>query len=824
MENRLKAAYEQIDRGSVELLSLDVFDTVLWRKVPVPEDVFLMLGYRLKREGWLIPAMPAEAFVEFRVKAEKIARAKKEEVTLQEIYWALSGIFNKITVEEMVEGKKGILGESDVDDPVALELELEKQLFCFDENIVQLVKYAHGKNIPVVLISNTYFTESNVREFLQPEFLSLVKQLFISCEYGVSKGNGLFAQMIEETTFAPQKILHIGDNYKADFLTAQKLGIHALYYQKYGDEFAKVVNLEWPVKDPFERNLLLDECEGDFGLTSLRAKILNENSDFFWQYGASVLGPCLTAFTHFVYDRCREMKERQVFCLMREGRLYNKLIQEYAPYYPNHKLHTQELWASRQFITHACIAYGSPLEIFAATKSHPISRFTFETFTAYLGLDIQKIKKWLKYRYVKLDDPDLCMELATYLSENEALREEIIKTAAAKRKRFMNYLSSLTDLTKLSQLTLVDVGWSGTIQGALQAILYLSGYKIQVHGLYLATSHDTDTAMMQGFIREGYLTKANYPQGDVRVIRRGMYPMEQTAIAGLGPMVDIDENRNIITAKPSMTKLQERESLIVQEGIMAFCHTLGKFLQNNPWNSRSENLIRQLRHIWLRSAGCPTKEEANAFKQWAHDHVSHKGASTHVLGKNKYYEKFIKDMLPKFAYEDWGMTWPAAYAAKHGEVLTKTAFAGHIETTPPACFLSIDDLPLKIFIDHGKGFPKKAAEHLSLKSNANRKFYAFHKLFSITQPIKQIRLEIEAPNSLVKIESLRLTTHRTDDPGSKMATFFESEEEKNIHCSYPQEKPGVFACKEAPLALTCTFEDPHVYLLYINLCLSTFSI
>lgn len=819
---RLEAAYRHIDRGGVKVLSLDIFDTLLRRKVPMPADIFLLLGHQLKKEGWLIEAVPPEAFVELRVKAEYIARSKKPEVTLQEIYWALCGIFTKITIEEMIEGKNGLFSEADVDDAVAIELALEKQLLHYDEEILKLAQYAARKKIDVVLISNTYFTQENIAFFLDP---APFRRIFLSCEYGFGKGAGLFAKMIEELNVKPEEILHIGDNFKADCQAALQLKIPSIYYQKYDPEFMKVLNLEWPESDLTQRKALLDGSEGDFGLTALRAKMhydprlknFSKKEAFFWKYGASVLGPCLTGFTHWIYDRCREMKEGQVFCLMREGRLYHKLIQAYAPYYPQHKLRSSELWASRQFITHACMAYGTPQEIFAATKSHPASRFTYETFLAYLGLNIQKIRKLVKYRYVKLDDRPICEELAAYLSERAELKEKILERAAAKRRRFLNYLSTLADLANLSHMTLVDVGWSGTIQGALQAIFYLSGYPIKVHGLYLATAYDTDLALMQGFIREGYLMKANYPQGDVRVLKRGMYAMEQTALAGLGSLVDIDDQGQVITAESHMTPHQEKEGMIVQQGILAFCEALGK--QNKGWNSKSENLIAELRSILVRSAGCPTKTEATAFQEWSHDHVSIQGTTAHFLGKSAYYDRFIKDMLPQFAFEDWGMTWPASYAAKHGEILAKTALIGYSRAVPPKCFLSIDEIPLKIFLDHGQGFLKKATALLPLKSNANRAFYAYHKLFSIKKPIQKIRLELHTRDSLIKIESLRLTVNYTTTPKTDLFPFFESDKkEKNLACSYPEKTPGLFASGDDPLVLTYDFENPAVYLVHLNLC------
>ena len=375
---RLTAAYEHIHQDKVKLLSLDVFDTLLWRKAPLAVDIFLILGKQLKSEGWLIEAVTAECFVELRVKAEQLARKKKAhnlgitsaEVILKEIYWQLSGIFKKITIEQMVQGLKGIINESDVDDLVALEVALEKQITEFDLNILRLVYYANQKNIPVILVSDTYLDHCQLSYMLDrptpwhaQSFLNGLNRIFISCEYGRGKRHGLFDFILEEMQVAPENVLHIGDNFNSDCAPAHKAGIAALYYPKTDPELDEVLKREWPDSELISRAQMLDPYHGDFGTSALRAKLaydtsaqeLSSDESSFWHYGATVLGPILSSFTHWVYRRCQELNQSRVFCLMREGHLYAELINQCASFLPTQKLEGTELWVSRRFVTHACM-------------------------------------------------------------------------------------------------------------------------------------------------------------------------------------------------------------------------------------------------------------------------------------------------------------------------------------------------------------------------------------------------------------------------------------------------------------------------------------
>src|SRR5688500_5431830 len=71
---RLRPAWEALARQEVSVVSFDVFDTLLWRKVPEPRDAFALLGAELDGEGLLAPGTPAAVFASLREKAEKRAR------------------------------------------------------------------------------------------------------------------------------------------------------------------------------------------------------------------------------------------------------------------------------------------------------------------------------------------------------------------------------------------------------------------------------------------------------------------------------------------------------------------------------------------------------------------------------------------------------------------------------------------------------------------------------------------------------------------------------------------------------------------------------
>lgn len=840
LDSRLEVAYELIQSGTIAVLSLDIFDTLLWRQVPHFEDLFLILGRRFQKEGWLIPAVTPESFVQLRCEAESKARQIKaippqiSEVTLPEIYWQLQPIFVKLTLEQMIAGTSKGIFPGEVSELVGLELALEKEFIHSDRQIVSLLLFARQKNIPVVLVSDTYFEEQSMRELLTCDpHLSCIQHLFLSCEYGCGKQQGLFNRVVEQLGVPAARILHIGDHEKSDGLAASEAGIRTLAYPKYDNEFEEILEREWS-NALSRRSQCLDERCGDFGLTALRAKIANHvdldslksENRFFWKYGAQVLGPILFGFIHWIYERCKAMGQTQVFCLMREGKLYAELIRRFAPYYPEYTLQATPLWVSRVFITHASIGSGNGKELNALIKTF-LEQVTVGTFWSYLGLDSSSMGRWTHYRHVMLEDPSLSRALIADLLTDEPVRKQIVHNAATKRDRFLKYLSGLTDLSAPGQMTLVDIGWGGTAQGAMQQILKRNDSPLWLHGLYLGTTQTIHEGLLEGIVREGYLFRGGYPYtGNAH--KKGCFVLEQTATAetGVGPLEDIDEEGKIVTHPLWISAKQKQQAEIVQRGIFAFFDHLGPYVRSKEivLDDESEALHNQLRAVFIRSMTNATEAEAMKFGHWQHEHAPARHL-TQTIGKNRYYDDFIKDMLPIAAFKESGLNWLSAYTAKQSKYLTLATQAVWLETLPPQCFLSEDRYSLSVFLDTGRDFPQKAHRHIALRSNPNRHFYTLVRLFSSKKPVQRVRLKLDFPESLVRIRSLRMTVFDRSTPEPKQLTFFENNADSAeiVSGSGQRMNANTFYC-DGPLQLIYAFVPQQVYHIRLKLCCEMFKL
>lgn len=175
-----------------EVLSFDVFDTTLFRKVGKPKNVFLLRG---------------RLFYFQRVNAEKFTRIVlksfgKDEVSMKQIYALLP--FYKI------------------EDEISLE---KNQLFA-DPDMLEIFKICQSKRKKLYFVSDMYLSADVISDFLLSKGVKQPFNVISSSDYGKPKSKGLFEILFDrERGVTPERMLHIGDNFRSDFLAAKNYGM-----------------------------------------------------------------------------------------------------------------------------------------------------------------------------------------------------------------------------------------------------------------------------------------------------------------------------------------------------------------------------------------------------------------------------------------------------------------------------------------------------------------------------------------------------------------------------------------------------------------------
>ncbi len=182
-----------------DVVSFDLFDTLVMRKTSFYTDVFELLDLRLKEEGIVIPDFPG-----LRLSAEK-ELSKTGAPKLKEIY-------------DQVLSRAG-MDQCDSDFLAEKEWETDLSLFTVRDAVRDVFKKAVSKGRTVVITTDCYYSREQLKQLLNRSDITGYSDLLVSCEYGTSKTQELFGVLEEK--YKGKKILHIGDDEYADIEKAK---------------------------------------------------------------------------------------------------------------------------------------------------------------------------------------------------------------------------------------------------------------------------------------------------------------------------------------------------------------------------------------------------------------------------------------------------------------------------------------------------------------------------------------------------------------------------------------------------------------------------
>ena len=208
-----------------DVMSFDVFDTLVTRKVATPRGIFALMQQKMTDES-VVPGLPLrvrKGFYDMRWYYESVARNKwqkelTEDVTFVQIYQCL-GDAEGLSSEQL----QGLMD---------LELAVEREnLVGIEDNISQLKKLlASGQR--VILISDMYLSGDHIRSLLvtvDEVFSNL--PIYSSADMLKAKwsGNG-YKYVQKQEHLNVFRWVHTGDNKSSDIGQAQELGIKTVYY------------------------------------------------------------------------------------------------------------------------------------------------------------------------------------------------------------------------------------------------------------------------------------------------------------------------------------------------------------------------------------------------------------------------------------------------------------------------------------------------------------------------------------------------------------------------------------------------------------------
>ena len=309
--NEVQRMIELISDPEVEVVSFDIFDTLLVRPVLEPLDILKLMpdlcGIGLKE------------FTSMRKYSDYLSIQKKgASANIDDIY------------EEM--GKTFGIKKEILDKLKKSELETEHDLLSPRETLKAVYNAALTFNKKIIVITDTYFTKSFIRKVLWKNGYVGLYNEYISTDLGLRKDSGnLFDYVLDDLKIPPSKIVHIGDNYQSDVKMAYSKGFSTIFHSKNAER------LNESVYGPYLKNLHPD-CSNciTVGLyANLRYSYQDLDLKTYWsnpfQLGFYV-GQFILHFSKWIIDKMKDGGYKKLVLCYRDGYLIQKAISEIGKY------------------------------------------------------------------------------------------------------------------------------------------------------------------------------------------------------------------------------------------------------------------------------------------------------------------------------------------------------------------------------------------------------------------------------------------------------------------------------------------------------------
>lgn len=458
--------------SKAEVISFDIFDTLVKRNVAIPEHVHRLVQKEfLRQTGSEIPGYP-----EHRTAAEREARkyTNKEEISLDDIFSQL---------HEIPEEWKSILKQIERQTEIAICTPNPKLKAVYEKAL------RDGKKI--IITSDMYLDEETIQKILQKCGYDTYEKLYLSSSYGLCKARGSIYEVIRKDYAACKaRILHIGDNVKGDYIVPRKKGISALLVD--GQEKSL---RHWKNRDRRAENQFLYE--------RLYCFLNNHNNSAYtdaMSIGYEILGPMLFGYCKWLRERIRADKIDKIFFLSREG----KIIQEaFNRLYPLCEVEQTYLHVSRQALVVPQLAYEADFDGISDKLQRLANVPLVSMIPEICGLD-QTIfqEKLLK---AGLDGSWMIDKVPN--ERKEELYHIIQEAGRDEFKQQEEYIVAYLQENKVKgNVAIVDIGWSGTMQQALQQ--YTLEKDTKLYGYYLGVRNIKSAVDYAGLLRAGYLFDA----------------------------------------------------------------------------------------------------------------------------------------------------------------------------------------------------------------------------------------------------------------------------------------------------------------------------
>lgn len=477
-----KAYAEKLE--AYDVISFDVFDTLILRPISSPADLFFVLGDKLNYPDF----QRIRQEMEWRARERKYKKARHYEVTLNEIYTVLSE-------------------ETEIEKNSAMEMEVELEYaFCFANPFMyQVVKELQKRGKRLVVTSDMYLNTKQIKTLLErcgyPEFSAY----YVSCDVGKSKSEGNLYDYVKKKEGMRKTFAHVGDNYIADVERAKKHGFTSFHYVN--------VNAAGEPYRPYDMSVITGSVYRGLVNAHIHNGLQRYSREY--EYGYIYGGLFVAGYCQFIHEYIKKNQVDKILFLARDGDVLSKA---YKILYPECEEQFEYVYWSRlaatkmsagyykydyfrRFLYHKVNQNYTMRKIFAAMELEDMlqeacKRLRLSEDTVLTDRNVDKVKRFLNGSWKRV--------LSHYEEQLEAGKQ---------------YYSEV--LKGCKKAVAVDIGWAGSGAITLDYIVnQIWELDCEIIGIIAGTNtcHNAEPDASETFLQSGKLVSYMYSQRENRDI------------------------------------------------------------------------------------------------------------------------------------------------------------------------------------------------------------------------------------------------------------------------------------------------------------------
>ena len=439
--------------------------------VAKPTQVFFLVEEYAKKNSIEIP----NDFANLRIRAEQNAVSKNAYANIFEIY-------NEI---------KGFRTEEERQRILQLEFLAELEVCVPNRAMLELFNHYREKGVPIILITDMYWTREYIAQLLESVGVTGYEKLYISCECKANKHDGrLFTYVLMDLQVKPINVTHYGDNRRSDILNTRLKGINS-----------KRVYYDLPTKRVIYSDGNSLSCNNTIAY-EIQQKIISCKLDVTksraYQLGYILLGPLLDGFSMWLKQQVEADEIENLLFLARDGKIMQRAFEA-----ANSNCSHRYIYASRRALIvpniWKCCDLKDVISLFFTSKND-----TYGSLLWKMGLSEKEYESILNKYGIKRNEKINIKEL--FNTRFPVIYEELKNTIFNNSKNQNELLSRYLNSVNFDKNTaIVDVGWYGNMQRALQRTLKDLGKEKDINGYYVGVVPDSKTVLSSEIKVKGYL-------------------------------------------------------------------------------------------------------------------------------------------------------------------------------------------------------------------------------------------------------------------------------------------------------------------------------